>query len=367
MAKKAMKKHLDKDVLVLAKERINYVLDNFDSVYVAFSGGKDSLVILELVDEVYKERGIKEKVKVIHRDEEFLPESVVEFVDDYVQSGRFDFRYYCLQMSDFRYVLGKRVGFVKWDARRDWIRPKPDYAISDEGVYDQYSADQFTTKDGKGRKCIITGVRAAESLNRLTAICNSPDTDPNRVQIAKNEKSGVELVRPIYDWEEKDIFKYVMDRELVYCQIYDSQIWTKQNLRVSSSTGVESCKRLTALKKNYPRYFDQICQIFPDMRLQEKYWSEYDPTGVMDKYPRGWKGVHQYIKENLKGKQQKEAILRMHQSMKARENRLKKGLGKENFGGYPIRYVFGEIVKGNFKRPIPAKLKPTQKDIDYEL
>jgi predicted phosphoadenosine phosphosulfate sulfurtransferase len=365
---KEMKTFLEMNVLEVAKQRINWLIDNFDSIYVAFSGGKDSLVILELVDEVYKERGIKEKVKVIHRDEEFLPSSVVDFVDDHVKSGRFDFRYYCLQMADFRYVLGQRIGFVKWDERRDWIRPKPDYAISDpDNVYDQYTADQFTTSDGKGRKVIVTGVRAAESLNRLTAICNSPDTDPNRVQIAKNEKSGIELARPIYDWEEKDVFKYFMDKKLRYCQIYDDEVWSRHNLRVSSSTSVENCKRLTTLKKQDPVHFDQICQIFPDMRLQEKYWGEYDATGVIERYPKGWRGIHQYIQENLKGKQKKEATTRMHQAMKARENRLKKGLGKENFGGYPIRYVFGEIVKGNFKRPIAAKMKPTQKDIDHEL
>ena len=53
--------------------------------------------------------------------------------------------------------------------------------------------------------------------------------------------------------------------------------------------------------------------------------------------------------------------------MKTRENRMAKGKGLDNYGGYPILHVFQEIVKGNFKRAIPAKLKPNKKDIEYEL
>lgn len=363
-----MKEPLDIDVLTLAKERVNFIIDNYDSIYVSFSGGKDSLVLLELVDEVYKERGIKDKVKVVHRDEEFLPDSVVDFVIDIAKSGRFDFRYYCIQMSDFRYVLGKRIGFVKWDNRREHLRKMPDFAISDpKNVYNQYTADQFVTKDGIGRKIILTGIRADESLNRLSAICKSPETDHNRVQIAKNDTSGIELGRPLYDWSENDIFKYMYDRNIKYCPIYDSQVWTKQNLRVSSSTSVESCKRLTSLKKNYPKYFDQICQIFPDVRLQEKYFDDFNPTEVIGNYTIGWRGIKEYIDENLKGLQRQEAIKRMHQCMKTRENRMAKGKGLDNYGGYPILHVFQEIVKGNFKRAIPAKLKPNKKDIEYEL
>lgn len=43
------KNYLNKNVLDAAKDRIRYVFDNFPSIYVSFSGGKDSSVMLHLV------------------------------------------------------------------------------------------------------------------------------------------------------------------------------------------------------------------------------------------------------------------------------------------------------------------------------
>ena len=46
-----------------------------------FSGGKDSLVVLHLVHEVAKERNIKKPIDVVCRDEELIPDEVINFGD----------------------------------------------------------------------------------------------------------------------------------------------------------------------------------------------------------------------------------------------------------------------------------------------
>ena len=66
----------DTDVLTAAKARIHHIYDIFDSVAVCFSGGKDSLVCLELTWEVAQERGLKH-VDVVFRDEELIPDEVI--------------------------------------------------------------------------------------------------------------------------------------------------------------------------------------------------------------------------------------------------------------------------------------------------
>lgn len=49
------KRYLDKNVLDAARERIEFTFDNFNKVYVSFSGGKDSTVMLHLImDEAKK-------------------------------------------------------------------------------------------------------------------------------------------------------------------------------------------------------------------------------------------------------------------------------------------------------------------------
>lgn len=73
------KEYIDTDVYTEAKKRIRHIIETFDSILVCFSGGKDSLAVLCLVEEVYKEMGITRKIKVVFRDEELIPDDVVRF------------------------------------------------------------------------------------------------------------------------------------------------------------------------------------------------------------------------------------------------------------------------------------------------
>ena len=54
------KRHIGIDVLKAAKQRISITFDNFEKVYVSFSGGKDSTVMMHLV----MEEAIKRNRKV---------------------------------------------------------------------------------------------------------------------------------------------------------------------------------------------------------------------------------------------------------------------------------------------------------------
>jgi predicted phosphoadenosine phosphosulfate sulfurtransferase len=52
-----LKQYQAPSVLEAAQERIRYVFDNFERIYVSFSGGKDSTVMLHLVmDEAIKRK-----------------------------------------------------------------------------------------------------------------------------------------------------------------------------------------------------------------------------------------------------------------------------------------------------------------------
>ena len=46
---KTLKKYLDINVYEALQERLKYIFENFDNIYVAFSGGKDSGLLLNLV------------------------------------------------------------------------------------------------------------------------------------------------------------------------------------------------------------------------------------------------------------------------------------------------------------------------------
>ena len=51
-----LKNYIGKSVLDAAKERVSYTFDNFENIFISFSGGKDSSTMFHLVMEEAKKR-----------------------------------------------------------------------------------------------------------------------------------------------------------------------------------------------------------------------------------------------------------------------------------------------------------------------
>ena len=75
-----MKKYLDKNVYQASNERIKFVFDNFGKIYVSFSGGKDSSVLLNLVVDYIRKKRIKKKVGVLFIDLEGQYSITIDFI-----------------------------------------------------------------------------------------------------------------------------------------------------------------------------------------------------------------------------------------------------------------------------------------------
>lgn len=353
--------YLPCNVLEAAQQRIDEIYNNFDSVVVAFSGGKDSLVVLKLVEMFHEKHGIKAKPRVLFRDEELIPDDVIQFVQGIRASGAHDFRYFCLQLQSEKYVLGRKYSYIQWDANRRHLRPMPDFAITSPTVMDQYSTDDFTMQGMPGRVCILTGIRAQESLIRLRAIVNKK----NKTHIAATSGGSgrVSMGRPIYDWSERDVFKFFDEHGIKYCPIYDAQVFNGEQLRVSTPLHAERAKRFWQLRTLYPQFYQQIVDIFPEMLLQDRYFSDLDRTGIIFQYPKGWHGIRQYIMENVSEEYRALALERVRE---AQNMRARRPADDPNFGGYPLLYVFKQIVGGNFKRVFAPRGTPGQIEVEYE-
>ena len=282
-----------------ARRRVHHLFDINDNLIVAFSGGKDSLTTLHIVREVALERGITDPIPVIFRDEEVIPDSVISFVNEYRQLDWIDMRWLCIPLHGTRLVLGTVLEYVQWDPNREWVRPMPEWGLrsADVGipegvVVSQFTADEVVAAPFKGKVCIVTGIRAAESLQRFRAVANKLTEN----YIAKSGSSDrVTMGRPIFDWQENDVFRYFYDEGIRYCPIYDSQAWTGQGLRVATMINIQQAKSLHQSKVSAPELYENVLRVFPDMAAQERYHREFDKDGIVEQYGQDFVGVRAYI------------------------------------------------------------------------
>jgi predicted phosphoadenosine phosphosulfate sulfurtransferase len=224
---------LDKNVFEASKERVKFTFDNFKRIYVSFSAGKDSTVMLHLVIDEAKKRNLKVGVLIVDLEGQyqFTIEHILETIKEY--SDYIDLYWVCLPIH-LRNAVSVYEPFWKcWDSERkeDWIRELPENSISDPNFFpffrDGMEFEEFVPEFGewysKGEltACLV-GIRSDESLNRYRTISSkSKITFQEKVYTTKVTKS-VFNVYPIYDWKTEDIWIYhAKFPEKRYNQLYE--------------------------------------------------------------------------------------------------------------------------------------------------
>ena len=361
--KKRAKRYLELDVLTAAKERIRYLRTKFDTLVVAFSGGKDSWALLSLLEAVNAEDGITTPITVAFRDEEVINTTVVEFVKKVAESGRYDFLWFAYPMNVGMNIMGKYMPFVSWDTNRKWHREPPPYAIRSLGV-DTAAMDEFQVHNSEsayynavGNTCVLMGIRAAESLKRFMGLTSKEKDN----WISGDGMGSPATASPLYDWEEQDIFKWFYDANLDYCPVYNGQMWVNTTLRVSSSLHDRSLEQLVKLKEAEPEYWAQLISVLPELETQVRYSSEIDWWASIRSYPHTWEGLRQYIEENLDPDFKVMANAYVDQAVSLRSR-----LGRKPLGGVPMRGIFDDIVRGKYWGGVVTFKEPNHDDYVFE-
>jgi predicted phosphoadenosine phosphosulfate sulfurtransferase len=344
-----IKEYISADVLTEAKRRINHIFDIFDAVAVCFSGGKDSLAVLHLAHEVAISRGITAPINVIFRDEEVIPNIVIDFVNGYRQLPWVNMYWYCVPLQSSKYILGRTMGYVQWDPARPWVRPRPDFGIclpkGDGRVFDQYTMDAFTAAPFRGKIAYLTGIRASESLTRFRASVNKLHDNYINASSAPN----VSLCKPIFDWAENDVFRYFYDSGVHYCAVYDRELWGGHMLRVATPLHAENAKRLHLLRAVDPEFYDKVLQVFPEMEVQARYYGEVDQAGAVRQYGQSYDGVRAWITQNITDSSQ------LALALKRLDNALIRA--RSDPSRYPPDYLLNVFMRGDYKRKILSNKK----------
>lgn len=229
-----MKKYSDVNVLDAARQRIAETFDHFEKIYVSFSGGKDSTVMLHLVMEEAIKR--ERKVGVLVIDLEAQYEETIAHIRSTVAvyKDNIDLHWFCGELLLRNAVTNFQPRWVSWEADKEsvWVRPKPEEA-SDLSQYDFYIPKMefeelmviFGSWYGQGKPtATFVGIRADESLHRYCAIAtwNKDGRMFNNHRWSTMVEQNVFNIYPIYDWRTEDIWVYHGKYpDKTYNKIYD--------------------------------------------------------------------------------------------------------------------------------------------------
>ena len=126
---------LEEDVWSAALDRTRQAFLQFDHVFVAFSGGKDSTVVLNLALLVAEELG-RLPLHVVHYDEEAIPYETEEYVRRVAQDPRVNLSWFCLPVQHRNSCNREDPYWWPWapEVRHLWCRPLPAEAIASEVI-----------------------------------------------------------------------------------------------------------------------------------------------------------------------------------------------------------------------------------------
>ncbi|MEM3760328.1 MAG: phosphoadenosine phosphosulfate reductase family protein [Candidatus Bathyarchaeia archaeon] len=206
-----------------------------DDIPIAFSGGKDSLVVLHIAMQVTPE------ITVVYNN------TTVEFPEtlDYVRKLQKEWGFNL-------YVTRNKIPFFKAVKVKGWATHEDRWCCK---PYKDQPAFEFLIS--KGFEAEITGTTRTESIYRRSL---SPIKMPNR-------EPRIIRVNPIYDWNEWEVWRYIRENNLPYNPLYDMG-YRRIGCWCCPINGPTHYRRL---RKTHPRLFKFLYNFTPPHPIISKY------------------------------------------------------------------------------------------------
>lgn len=225
-----MKIYRNQNVLDAARERVTYAFDNFERIYISFSGGKDSSVMMSLVCQEAQRRGRIVGVLIVDLEAQYS--ATIEHIHEMVAlyADCIDLHWVCVPLKLRNAVTNHEPQWCAWDpAKRDiWVRDIPKQATTH---YEWYTPpmefEEFIicwgTWYAQGRPTgAFIGIRADESLNRYRTIAIWDKKMHGEKRYTTCVEGELYNVYPIYDWKTEDIWRFhAQYPALPHNKIYD--------------------------------------------------------------------------------------------------------------------------------------------------
>jgi predicted phosphoadenosine phosphosulfate sulfurtransferase len=268
------------NVYEATKDRLRHVFNEFDNVYVSFSGGKDSGVLLNLTIDLLREEFPKRKLGVFHIDYEAQYQMTTDYVDEQLSKNLDVLEIYriCLPISAQCSTSMSEHYWIPWDVEKKdlWVRPMPKVSINEsnhkfdwfiKGMWDYELQNLFgewlhETKKAKKTASLI-GIRTQESFHRWKAIHaeRTADSNYNGLNWSTKVTDNVVNLYPIFDWKVEDIWtangKFGWDYNKLYDIFYRAGI-PLNSMRVASPFNNCAMESLKLYKVIDPRNWGKM-------------------------------------------------------------------------------------------------------------
>jgi len=268
------KQYLSVSVLEAAEERIRWTFDSFERIYVSFSGGKDSSVMLHLVMEEAVKRDRRVGVLFLDWEAQFrlTIDHVTEMFDLY--ASHIDPFWVALPLTTTNAVSMIEPEWTCWDpSKRDlWVRPPPDRAITDSNRfpfhYPEITFEHFIEKfgawysDGGASTACLVGIRTVESLHRWRAISKRRKSRLEGKPWTAWKGGALFNAYPIYDWRTADIWTYLGRTRKPYNRLYDRMHQAGvplAHMRICEPYGDEQRRGLWLFHAVEPETWGKVC------------------------------------------------------------------------------------------------------------
>ena len=260
-----MNSYLKENVLEAARKRIARLYDEFESIAVSSSGGKDSTVIMHLTLDEARRRG-RLPLIVYWLDQEAEWECTVDYMRSVKEIPGVDLHWLQVPFRLFNATNTEQPWTWAWGPQGNWMREKePDSIHECPVISDRFkqALTDYQTKHlfpGK-RGAAIVGVRTQESMIRRMSINHRTYKD---ISWGSRLNEGLHYkFWPIYDWRVSDVWKYIHETGVKYNKLYDYMLQNNvpfPNMRCSNMNHENGLRSLYYMQEIEPNTWEKLVQ-----------------------------------------------------------------------------------------------------------
>ncbi len=241
-----VRQYINKNVYEAFLDRMQFIFQEFENIFVSFSGGKDSGLLLNMVLDFRNTYAPNRRIGIFHQDFEAQYTVTSEYVERTFErmerEKNVDLYWVCLPMATRTCFSSYQMYWYPWDDKQQeiWVRPMPKkkyvinmrnnpittyrYRMHQEDLARQFGR-WYRLSHGNRKSVSLLGVRANESLQRYSGIINKKYGYKDQCWITRQFKDTY-AASPFNDYAKDSLNLY---------RVIDPAIWARLVGRVQGA------------------------------------------------------------------------------------------------------------------------------------